>query len=1053
MMNRRFVLVGLLLVGSGGCALIYQVTWLRELRLVFGSTTAASAAVLAIFMGGLGIGNALLGKRADARSNPLAFYALLEGSIAIMVGISPWLIDASRAVYIDLGGQMALGAFGATAVRLALSAFVLVTPTVLMGGTLPAAVAAVTRPEDENRRAMAILYGLNTFGAVGGAMASTFLMLPTLGTRLTLWSACIANVGVSIGAWSLSRQRLAAAVAAPSAKSPARKIAAKPRKLPADSDEELPHPIHVYASAAVVGFAFMLMELVWYRMLAPILGGTTYTFGLILSLALRGIGLGGALYPVCFRRRRPSLQSLALTCGLESLFLTIPFAFGDRLAIAAAMLHESNRMGFLGEVLGWSAIAILIILPASIVAGLQFPALIALLGRGEKNVGRQVGSTYAFNTMGSIFGSLAGGFGLIPFLSAVGAWRAAAILLAALCAYLAVVASRAQRDSRSRRLAPAGVAVLAVSLLALAGPTAVWRHGDIGAGRARLPKPWTENAKIMWENLQRREIVWEADGVEAGVAIAVESGLSFMVNGKCDGNAIGDAATQIGLGILPAALHPDPKTCLVVGLGTGETAGWLGRIPSIQRVDAVEIEPALDEMVRRCASVNGDVLHNPKVHVIYNDAREVLLTNPQTYDIIASEPSNPYRAGIANLFTREFYEAVRGRLNQGGLLIQWLQAYETDGTTVLTVLATLKSVFEHVEIWQSKQDDMLLLCSNQPFSYTAEGLRRRIAEEPYRTALAVAWRATQMEGFLAHYVAGERLVDDASQNYVRSPNTDDHNRIEYGFARTLGRPGGFSLAKLRDRAVELKSHRPAGRFEGVDWEGVEDERTAMSVLAQQVLEVRNASEGQAARLRAWTQYVAEDYLGTIRQWESQPRQPRYPTETALLALAYAMRGRQQAQSLAEQLRSYNPQESDMIEGIFLFARRRNQEASRMLAKALAGLRHDPWAVFDVTHKAIEVAAGLALSDPACARELLPALREPFAVSYADDQRRIAAYMVASRVGPQDTAALVESYEPNVPWERTFLEIRASAYGETRHPLAGKARSDLALFLRNDAAQR
>ena len=134
-----------------------------------------------------------------------------------------------------------------------------------------------------------------------------------------------------------------------------------------------------------------------------------------------------------------------------------------------------------------------------------------------------------------------------------------------------------------------------------------------------------------------------------------------MVNGKCDGNAIGDAATQICLGILPAALHPNPKTCFVVGLGTGETAGWLGKIPSVQRVDAVEIEPALDEMVRRCTRSMETCSITRKIRVTYNDAREVLLTNPQTYDIIASEPSNPYRAGIANLFTREFYEAANGR--------------------------------------------------------------------------------------------------------------------------------------------------------------------------------------------------------------------------------------------------------------------------------------------------------------------------------------------------------------------------------------------------------
>ncbi|MGD0897353.1 MAG: fused MFS/spermidine synthase [Thermoguttaceae bacterium] len=914
MMNRRFALVGLLLMGSGACALIYQVTWLRELRLVFGSTTAASAAVLAIFMGGLGMGNALLGRRADSQSSPLAFYALLEGLIAIAVGLSPWLIDAAGALYIAFGGQTALGAFGATTVRLVLSALILLAPTLLMGGTLPAAVAAVTTPEDQNRRAVAALYGVNTLGAVGGAMASTFLMLPALGTRFTLWSACMVNAGVSACAWLLSRHRFAEVKRGQSpfagtarrrapcwhgrrtngdcplfsglAKPSARRKVAKERKHPAGAGEDLPHPIHVYTAAGIVGFAFMLMELVWYRMLAPILGGTTYTFGLILSVALLGIGLGGALYPACFRGRRPSLQSLSLTCGLEAMFLGVPFALGDRLAIAAAMLHESNRAGFPGAVLGWSAIALVVVLPASILSGVQFALLIALRGRGDKDVGRQVGSTYAFNTMGGILGSLAGGFGLIPLLSAVGAWRAVGITLAGLCAYLAVVAARAQRQRRSS-LAPLGIGIIALLLLTFTGPTAMWRHGDIGAGRARLPKPWTENAKITWENAQRRGIVWEADGVEAGVAIAVESGLSFMVNGKCDGNAIGDAPTQMCLGILPAALHPDPKTCFVVGLGTGETAGWLGKIPSVQRVDAVEIEPALNEMVRRCAAVNGDVLNNPKVHVIYNDAREVLLTNRQTYDIIASEPSNPYRAGIANLFTREFYQAAGRRLNEGGLFIQWLQAYETDETTVFTVFATLKSAFEHVEIWQSKNDDMLLLCSKEPFSYTAEGLRRRIAEEPYRTALAVAWRAAEMEGLLARYVAGERLVDEASRNYARSLNTDDHNRIEYGFARTLGRPGGFSLARLHERAVSLQSHRPACPFEGVDWEGVEDERAAMSVLAQVVPDVREASAGRAARIRAWTRYLAGDYSGMVRQWESQPRQARYSTETALLALAYA----------------------------------------------------------------------------------------------------------------------------------------------------------------------
>jgi hypothetical protein len=297
------------------------------------------------------------------------------------------------------------------------------------------------------------------------------------------------------------------------------------------------------------------------------------------------------------------------------------------------------------------------------------------------------------------------------------------------------------------------------------------------------------------------------------------------------------------------------------------------------------------------------------------------------------------------------------------------------------------------------------------------------------------------------------LVEEASRDYAGSLNTDDHNRIEYGFARTLGRPGGFSLARLHERAVALGADRPACRLEGVDWEGVEDERTAMAVLGQLVPDARSASAGQAARIRAWSRYLAGDYSGMIREWESQPRPARYPTETALLALAYAMKGDFKAQSLVEQLANCNPRESEMIRGIFFLARGHKQEAARTLAKAFVGLRQDPWAVFDVTHKAIEVAAGVALSDRACARELLEALQEPFAASYADDQRRVAAYLAATQVAPQDEVLLVESYEPNVPWELPFLRVRADVYGQTRHRLAGKAQSDLALFLRNEAARR
>ncbi|MFZ5830377.1 MAG: fused MFS/spermidine synthase, partial [Planctomycetota bacterium] len=407
--------------------------------------------------------------------------------------------------------------------------------------------------------------------------------------------------------------------------------------------------------------------------------------------------------------------------------------------------------------------------------------------------------TYAWNTAGAIAGSLAGGFGLLPILTAPGAWVAVVLLLSALCAASLVHSARGRLGWGL--LPPALTAGLAVLLVAFSeGPTAVWRHSGIGAGRATIDRS-SPNATRAWVHSVRRDTIWEAEGVEASVAINVGDGLSFYVNGKADGNAVGDVGTQVMLGVLPALLHPDPSTAMVVGMGTGETAGWLAETPGMQRVDVVELEHAIDDVARRCALANHDVMRHPKVRRIYNDAREVLLTTPERYDIISSEPSNPYRAGIAGLFTREFYLAARNRLRDRGLFVQWLQGYEVDDRTVRIVFATLSSVFPHIEVWQSKQDDMLLVCSTSPMSYDGDRLHAKLAHDSYREAVAVAWRAVDLEGIAARFIADSEFVRDYGAREAGAENTDSRNRIEYMFARSLGRSTDFSIEELRRLAA------------------------------------------------------------------------------------------------------------------------------------------------------------------------------------------------------------------------------------------------------------
>src|SRR5262249_53524481 len=297
----------------------------------------------------------------------------------------------------------------------------------------------------------------------------------------------------------------------------------------------------------------------------------------------------------------------------------------------------------------------------AIVAGYQFPLLIGLFGHGRDRLGRQVGLAYATNTIGAIVGSLAGGFGLLPWLSATGVWRFASGCL--LILGLGAVTLAVHQGVR-RRIAPAlALTAATVGLLASVGPTALWRHSGVGAGRSGIDTIVSRNQLRSWRNGAQRSVVWAGDGVESSVALAIQpSGYAFLVNGKSDGSTRGDTSTMVMTGMIGAILGPKPRRSLVIGLGTGASAGWLAAIPSMERVDVVELEPLILAVARACQPVNQDVMSNPKVHITVADARERLLTASDRYDLIVSQPSNPFRAGIASLFTREYYDAARNRL-------------------------------------------------------------------------------------------------------------------------------------------------------------------------------------------------------------------------------------------------------------------------------------------------------------------------------------------------------------------------------------------------------
>src|SRR4029450_6601288 len=331
-----------------------------------------------------------------------------------------------------------------------------------------------------------------------------------------------------------------------------------------------------------------------------------------------------------------------------------------------------------------------------------------------------------------------------------------------------------------------GTGALLVLLAAADGPTAVWRHSSIGVGRSNAPLAGDANALQGWVNDIRRSIVWEREGVESSVAIESIAALSFVVNGKVDGNARNDAPTQVMSGMVGALLHPGAKRSMVIGLGTGSTAGWLASVPGMERTDVVELEPAILHVAELCKPVNQGAMENPRVSTSIGDAREALTAGRGRYDLIFSEPSNPYRAGVASLFPREFYAAAASRLEQDGLFLQWVQAYDVDDWTVSTVMATLLSVFPEVEVWHVHQADMLLVGSCRRLRMDAAQWRARMREQPFATALPGVWRASELEDALSRFVAGPPLVRRLREQ-VRDLNTDDRNLVEFAFARSLSR--------------------------------------------------------------------------------------------------------------------------------------------------------------------------------------------------------------------------------------------------------------------------
>lgn len=792
---RTLSLVAVCFLLSGATGLIYEVLWARMLGLVFGVTTLAISAVLAAFMGGLALGSALAARFAPRINRAVRVYALIEIVIGVYALAVPLLFRWVDRVYAGVWQNLHPGFYGSALTRFALASVVLVIPTTLMGATLPVLARAVTA---SLRRTISVtsLYTCNLVGAIAGTIAAGFVLLPTLGVSLTIWIAALTNLVIGIGALLLdSRDR-----------GPQNVLEAKA------VEETFAQPASDYGAtgttfwlfcAVTSGFVTISMQVVWSRLLAMIIGSSTYAFSIVLALFLTGLSLGAYFIS---RRKNPDTRALRRMVFMVEVLTAASLFLSIRIANAAPPLLVNA--GFRLGINSWTgllalqivAAALLILIPA-VLMGMLMPMVLKWAehstptassekpGRA-RSTSRLVGLSYATNTLGAIAGSVATAFLLIPGTTT----RFTIFCMTSLCLVVAGIAYQPRKliaDRALLRSLAIGATAVLIIVTFVAWPRLNLNVLSTGAydayvrvlakARGGVPED-TGN-----DRAENHQLLMFQEGRSATVSVRRDWGItSVAINGRTNGSDREDMPTQVFLAHLGLLTAPHPGNVLTIGFATGVTAGSVLQAP-VDSLVCVELEPATLAASRYFEHVNNKPLADPRLHMILDDARTYLRTNPARYDIIISEPSHPWVPGVANLFTREFFALGKERLRDDGVFVQWLQMYQLSTESLRSVLATYQEVFPYVLVFRVRGEvnskDLILLGSRQPLGldFVAARLTNpRVAADLARVGIKNA------EDVRAWFITDQTQLGPAVAG--ATINTDDNMHVETVAPREAFRP-------------------------------------------------------------------------------------------------------------------------------------------------------------------------------------------------------------------------------------------------------------------------
>jgi spermidine synthase len=777
-----FTLVTALFFLSGSAGLAYQVLWMRTLGLFFGSDIYGVSIILSSFMGGLALGSLLGGRLAERTPRPLLWYGIVELGIGIFALGFPHLIAGFEPLLEPLYPQDAQAApWPYHVLRVLFAGAALLVPTSFMGATLPLIMKHFVRSRGVLGRFAAHFYAVNTLGALFGTLAAGFVLLPYLG--MTASTFCAVGINLAVGA--------ACALIGLRARLPVRTESLAPREadalpgIPPEARRRIARAALI--GIAVSGFASFALEVAWTRILVISFSATVYSFSAMLACFLFGIFLGSR-FVSSFVDRHPNpiglFAALELGVGVSVgvmclLVHVVPGFFGRLMSGVATLLGEAREHTLVVSTLV-ASFALLFV--PTILLGATFAVALRAYTTNVSRVGRRTGNLYAANTFGAILGSLAAGLVMIPTFGTAASLALIALLFTCVGIYLAA----AQAPGLSAALAPSRVATAAAVTIVLGGVSLLMPY--------RVTLNFNQRADV------DSELVYHAEGVQNTIdVIRSPSGITALVIG---GNVEADDSDQqrrhfVLKGHLPLMLIEDPKTVLVIGLGMGITLQATARHAGLERIDVVELSPEIVDAQAQLADVNGDVLANPIVRARIDDGRMYMKLTRNRYDMITADPIHPKISRVGYLYTREYYESIRDRLNPGGVVCQWMPVYQIAPSRLRSAIKTFLEVFPEATLWYVQNHALLVAKPDAP-AIDYRLLERKFQVPRIREDFA-SIGIHSPEELLGHLILGPRELRAFVEERKAPLNTDDFPYLEYFV------PGDL-FHGTRDNVRELLEH-------------------------------------------------------------------------------------------------------------------------------------------------------------------------------------------------------------------------------------------------------